>query len=144
MILTITPNPAIDRTVEIPGFRAGGTFAVESLASRCAGKGINVSRVLAALGVRSTCTGLVGGGEVAWYNSEVSAAGVTPDFVSTGGRVRLNTTVIDPGTSGETHIRERGGEVRIVGISERALRVMKLLSLDRVVRFYPNGAQMAP
>lgn len=38
--------------------------------------------------------------------------------------------------------RERGGEVSIVGVSDRALRVMRLLSLDRVIRFYPHGAQV--
>ena len=40
--------------------------------------------------------------------------------------------------------QERGGEVRIVGISDRALRVMRLISLDRVIRFYPNGTQAPP
>ena len=110
MILTITPNPASDRTVKITGFRAGGTFPVESLATRCAGKGINVSRVLAGFGAKSVCTGLVGRGEVERYEADLASAGATPAFVGTSGRVRLNTTVIDPGTECETHIREPGDE----------------------------------
>ncbi|MBI3948123.1 MAG: STAS domain-containing protein [Armatimonadetes bacterium] len=39
--------------------------------------------------------------------------------------------------------RKRGGDLVVVGISDRALRVMRLLNLDRVVRFRPNGARMA-
>jgi anti-anti-sigma regulatory factor len=35
--------------------------------------------------------------------------------------------------------RDRGGDLSIVGVSDRALRVMKLLSLDRMVRLYPQG-----
>ena len=45
MILTITPNPSMDRTVEVPRFRAGGTFGARLVSLRPAGKGVLYDRI---------------------------------------------------------------------------------------------------
>jgi len=108
MILTITPKPAIDRTIEVPGFTAGETFEGRMVAEVYAGKGINVSRTLAAIGGRSVAAALVGKRQAAAFRASLEASGVASAFVETDGNVRVNTTIIDPGTERETHIREAG------------------------------------
>lgn len=115
MILTVTPNPSMDRTVEVPGLRAGGTFGASLVTVRPAGKGVNVSRCLAALGVESTATGLVGRDAAPEFHASLAEVGISPAFVETTARVRTSTTMIDPRAGGGapvvTHLRERGGEV---------------------------------
>ncbi|MHC4503498.1 MAG: PfkB family carbohydrate kinase, partial [Planctomycetota bacterium] len=112
MILTVTPNPSMDRTVEVPGFDAGGTFGARLVSLRPAGKGVNVSRCLAALGTGSTATGLVGRDAASEFRSDLARAGIETAFVETASRVRACTTVIDPrpelAEPAVTHVRERG------------------------------------
>ncbi len=115
MILTVTPNPSMDRTVEVPGFSVGGTFGARLVSLRPAGKGVNVSRCLAALGTGSIATGLVGRDAASEFRADLARAGIETAFVETASRVRACTTVIDPRPAlaepAVTHIREQGGEV---------------------------------
>lgn len=115
MILTVTPNPSMDRTVEVPGFGAGGTFGARLVSLRPAGKGVNVSRCLAALGTGSIATGLVGRDAASEFRADLARAGIETAFVQIASRLRACTTVIDPQPAlaepAVTHIRERGGEV---------------------------------
>lgn len=61
MIFSVTPNPAIDRTLIIPRFSAGGVFRAVQEVVTVGGKGMNVSRVIRFLGGTVTCLGFVGG-----------------------------------------------------------------------------------
>ena len=81
MILTVTPNPSMDRTVEVPGFSAGGTFGARLVSLRPAGKGVNVSRCLAAL---------------SYNRSPASPAPNQPSMPAEGlaGRLRRSRTII--------------------------------------------------
>ncbi len=60
-IWTITPNPALDFTYNVPQLNYGHSHRVEEVVLRPGGKGINVSRVLAQRGFTSTMTGFLGG-----------------------------------------------------------------------------------
>jgi 1-phosphofructokinase family hexose kinase len=60
-VLCVTPNPALDRTLEVAGFRAGETMRAEAARLAPGGKGLNVARALKALGIRPTCMGPLGG-----------------------------------------------------------------------------------
>lgn len=60
-VLCVTPNPAIDRTLRVSGFAAGGVWRAESVDAVCGGKGVNVARMITALGHQATCAGPLGG-----------------------------------------------------------------------------------
>lgn len=111
MLLTITPNPAIDRTIAVPHFAAGGTHQGRLVDTICAGKGVNVSRTLAALGTPSLATGLVAAAQLERYASSLAADGIESSFIPVSGEWRASTTILDPSTGAETHIRERGPTV---------------------------------
>lgn len=61
MILTITPNPALDVTYHLPHARWGDVNRVQQVSETAGGKGVNVARVLHQLGEAVTCTGFLGG-----------------------------------------------------------------------------------
>jgi 1-phosphofructokinase family hexose kinase len=111
MIVTVTPNPSLDRTLEVRGFAAGGTYKSKLLASRPAGKGLNVSRCLAALGEKSCAVAIVGRSSARRFASSLDEQGIAHAFAESAGEVRQSTTVVDPGGGRETHLRERGGPV---------------------------------
>lgn len=117
VILTVTPNPSVDRTLEVRGFRVGATLGARLVALRCAGKGVNVSRCLAALGTPSVATGLVDRSRMDVFRESLATEGddgrVEPAFVPVDAPIRASTTIVDPDTGheGETHLRERGGAV---------------------------------
>jgi 1-phosphofructokinase family hexose kinase len=60
-ILCVTPNPAIDRTLEVSRLRPGAMMRATSSRVAAGGKGVNVARALAALGSRARCMGPLGG-----------------------------------------------------------------------------------
>lgn len=62
-VITVTLNPAVDRTIFIDGFAAGGIFLKGKEQVTPGGKGINVSRALHILGVENLATGILGGND---------------------------------------------------------------------------------
>ncbi|HXK14467.1 MAG TPA: PfkB family carbohydrate kinase, partial [Gaiellaceae bacterium] len=61
MIVTVTLNAAIDRTLTVPNFQRGQRHRASAGVTLAGGKGINVARALKMLGVPVVATGLVGG-----------------------------------------------------------------------------------
>ena len=61
MIVTVTMNPAVDRTVSIESLHRGGLNRIQKAESDAGGKGINVSKTLKVLGADSTATGFLAG-----------------------------------------------------------------------------------
>lgn len=112
MIVTVTLNTSVDKTVEVPGLRVGATLVGRVVQRRAAGKGINVARDLAALGVASSATGLVGSSERALFAAELKRLGVGDRLVPVADRTRENTTYLDPDAATVTHVRERGFTVQ--------------------------------
>lgn len=126
MILTVTPNPCMDRTLEVAAFAPGGTFKGRLLAARFAGKGVNVARVLVSLGLDCAATGLLGGAELPAFEEDLKTSGIWPAFVAVQGELRTNFTMIDPESGMHTHIRETGPAVSKESIALLAGRVGEL------------------
>lgn len=126
-IITVTLNPAVDRVIEVPDLRLGAHLPGQTLLRNGGGKGVNVSRVLAVMGVASTATGFLGAVNREEFAEVFSTEGITDDFVTIPGRTRENITLTDPSCRDrEIHIRDRGAEVPPEAIGELSSRLEHL------------------
>ena len=127
MIMTVTLTPALDKTVTIPGFAVDKVNRIASMRLDAGGKGINVSKVLKALGVESVATGILGGGTGSYILSQLEAMGIGHDFVLVKEDTRTNLKVIDDENHTHTDINEPGAPV-----SAETLQAVLGKILDRV------------
>ncbi|MFF9410366.1 1-phosphofructokinase family hexose kinase [Streptomyces anandii] len=108
MILTVTLNAALDVTHHLDRLRPHESNRVGAVAARAGGKGINVSRVLQALGQETVVTGLAGGLTGAAVHRELTAAGLTHDLVTIDGETRRTVAVVDEKLGDTTILLEPG------------------------------------
>ena len=111
MILTVTLNAAIDRTVAVPNFRLGRRHRAVESRTVAGGKGINVARALTLLGRPVIATGFVGGPTGARVLEQLQTESVLTDFTAIAAETRINLAVIDPTSGEQTEINERGPAV---------------------------------
>lgn len=100
-VVTVTPNPAIDWTLTVPGFAAGAVNRVEAQRSAAAGKGVNVAAALAAYGRRVAATGFLGADNAAAFEALFARAEIGDRFVRVPGETRVGIKIVDP-ARGET------------------------------------------
>lgn len=96
MIVTVTPNPSVDRTVEVPAIVRGGVARSATRRVDAGGKGINVSRALLANGVATRAVVPVGGAEGDQLAALMAEAGVDAVLVAIEQAIRANVAVIEP------------------------------------------------
>jgi 1-phosphofructokinase/tagatose 6-phosphate kinase len=111
LIVTVTLNAAIDRTLTVPNFQRGQRHRASAGVTLAGGKGINVARALKALGVPVVATGLVGGATGTRIVEELTAEAILNDFVRIEGESRTSTAVVDPTGETYTEINEWGPAV---------------------------------
>jgi 1-phosphofructokinase family hexose kinase len=111
VILTVTLNAAIDRTVAVPNFRLGRRHRAVESRTVAGGKGINVARALSLLGRPVLATGFVGGQTGAQVLEQLREESVLTDFTRIAAETRINLAVIDPTSGEQTEINERGPAV---------------------------------
>jgi 1-phosphofructokinase family hexose kinase len=128
MIITVTLNSAIDKTLSVPNFRLGRRHRTVEQTTMPGGKGVNVARVLKALGQPVIATGFTGGATGTRIVDQLTQLSVLSDFVRIREESRTNTAVIDPTTGEQTEINERGPKV---SAQEVELFVDKLLYLAK-------------
>jgi 1-phosphofructokinase family hexose kinase len=126
MIITVTLNAAIDRTLAVPSFRLGRRHRAVEQTSMPGGKGINVARALKALGRPVIATGLAGGHTGTRIIEQLTDEAILSDFVRIREESRMSTAVVDPTSGEQTEINERGPSV---SDAELELFVDKLLYL---------------
>jgi 1-phosphofructokinase family hexose kinase len=132
VIVTVTVNAALDRTLTVPGFQIGYRHRSSDVLSLAGGKGINVARALKALEIPVVATGLAGGRTGTRIVEELTGEAILNDFVRIGAESRTSTAVVDPTTGTYTEINEWGPEVTA---GELALLVEKLDYLARGADF---------
>jgi 1-phosphofructokinase/tagatose 6-phosphate kinase len=108
VILTVTLNAAIDRTVAVPNFRLGHRHRSVESRTVAGGKGINVARALNLLGRPVIATGFVGGPTGRRVLEQLHEESVLTDFIGIAAETRINLAVIDPTSGEQTEINERG------------------------------------
>ena len=111
MILTVTLNAALDRTLAVPNFSVGHQQRATDSLLLPGGKGVNVARALKRLGVPVIATGLAGGRTGTALTEELTAEGILNDFVRIQGESRTSTAVVEPTVNVQTEINEHGPEV---------------------------------
>ncbi len=133
MILTVVPNPALDKTVVLPGFAVGTIYRPAEVVTLAGGKGCNFARALDTLGQRSLVVCPVGGYEGQRFLDLADRDGLACDGVVIKAELRTCLTIIDPGHP-PTEIYERGG----------ALEDGEWQALfDRIVGYFPQATFLA-
>jgi 1-phosphofructokinase/tagatose 6-phosphate kinase len=111
MIITVTLNAALDRTLTVPNFQRGQRHRASGGLTLAGGKGINIARALKQLEVPVVATGLAGGLTGTRIVEELTAEAILNDFVRIGDESRTSTAVVDPTASSYTEINEWGPDV---------------------------------
>ncbi len=132
MILTVTLNAALDRTVAVPNFHQGHRHRAVESRTVAGGKGVNVSRALGLLGRPVIATGLAGGPTGARVLEQLAEESVLTDFTRIAAETRINLAVIDPTSGEQTEINERGPEVSAAEIEAFQERLVYLATGARV------------
>ncbi|HUZ81277.1 MAG TPA: 1-phosphofructokinase family hexose kinase [Gaiellaceae bacterium] len=132
MIVTVTLNAAIDRTLTVPNFQRGQRHRASAGVTLAGGKGINVARALKTLGVPAVATGLVGGETGARIVEQLTEEAILNDFVHIEGESRTSTAVVDPTGGTYTEINEWGP----------AVHPNELDALLEKLRYLTQGAEL--
>jgi 1-phosphofructokinase family hexose kinase len=128
MIITVTLNAAIDKTLAVPNFRLGRRHRAVEQTAMAGGKGVNVARALKTLGMPVIATGVAGGPTGTRIIEQLTDEAILNDFVRIREESRTSTAVVDPTNNEQTEINERGPAV---SDAELELFVDKLLYLAK-------------
>lgn len=128
MIVTVTLNPAVDKTLIVHAFKPGATNRATIDRVEVGGKGINVARTLKHLGCSVFATGFLGADDRHGTTAMLAQQGIEADFVHVAGDTRINLKLIDPFAGVETEINEPGFQVSAEAIN---LLEVKLRALVR-------------
>ena len=131
MVVTVTPNAAIDITYTIEGFTLDRVHRPSAVRTVAGGKGINVSRVLTTLGHNTIATGFVGGSTGNAILEKIALEGLPHDFVRVRGESRLCIAVVDPTRSTQTEVNENGP---VIDAGEIAAM------MDKIIGLLPGGS----
>ncbi|MFD5697617.1 1-phosphofructokinase family hexose kinase [Streptomyces lasiicapitis] len=112
MIVTVTLNAALDITYKVPSLTPHASHRVTEVTERAGGKGLNVARVLAALGHEVTVTGFAGGDTGRTLRDHLARVpGVTDGLRPVAGATRRTLAVVDARTGDTTQLNEPGPTV---------------------------------
>jgi 1-phosphofructokinase/tagatose 6-phosphate kinase len=128
MIITVTLNAAIDKTLAVPNFRLGRRHRAVEQTAMAGGKGVNVARALKTLGMPVIATGVAGGPTGTRIIEQLTDEAILNDFVRIREESRTSTAVVDPTNGEQTEINEKGPSV---SDAELDLFVDKLLYLAK-------------
>jgi len=111
MIITVTLNAAIDKSLSVPSFRLGHRHRTVERRALAGGKGVNVARMLKTLGQPVIATGFQGGPTGTQIVAQLGEESILHDFVRIREESRTNTSVLDPTTGEQTEINEQGPRI---------------------------------
>jgi 1-phosphofructokinase family hexose kinase len=146
MLLTVTPNPCIERTVMIENFETGQVHRVApaQLHVNAGGKGINAARVASQLDTKVLCTGWVGQKQIGWFEAELVHENLRGDWVEVNNDTRVCLNILD-GRGGKTEVVEAGSPLS-VDDGTRLLQKFEQLVPDAdlvvIAGSYPTGEKM--
>ena len=112
MILTVTPNPAIDLTYTVPALALGNTQRVAAARSRAGGKGVNVARVAHQLSLAVFVVAPVGGHSGLEFARELETSGLPHELVPVRAATRRSVALVETDSGRTSVLNERGVALR--------------------------------
>jgi 1-phosphofructokinase family hexose kinase len=143
VILTVTLNAAVDRTVAVPNFRLGQRHRAVDARTMAGGKGVNVARALKLLGRPVIAAGLAGGATGTRILERLAEESILNAFTRIEGESRTNLAVVDPTSGEQTEINERGPEISEAEVDrflEKLLYLAQGASICVLAGSIPPGA----
>jgi len=110
-VITVTLNPALDKTVTVDGLEVGGLNRVDDIRIDAGGKGINVAKVLKGFHENVNAAGFIGGHNGRLILQGLEREGINHSFTEIAAETRMNLKVVDRTVQVTTEINERGGTV---------------------------------
>jgi 1-phosphofructokinase len=133
MVITVTLNPAMDKTLTTDNFTIGNVNRVTKLRYDIGGKGINVSKVLKNFGVKSTCTGFLGGIWKNTFDLELEERKINNSFVNISEDTRTNTKIVDYLNETYTDVNEPGPNISKDEMDEFFIKFKSMCNPDDIV-----------
>ncbi len=118
MIITLTPNPSVDRTLVVNRLKFNEILRAAPAHLDWGGKGFNASRGLTVLGQSSLALAWVGGGAGKMLEDGLTRLGIKTDFVWVDGETRTNTVVQEESNDWYMLVNEPGPHVLLGAIDE--------------------------
>ena len=144
MIITVTCNPALDRSLTVPQFTADAVNRATGSRLDPGGKGVNVCTVLSALTTESVATGFLGGSAGSAIASALDTLGIRHDFVRVAGETRTNLKIYDPARKTYTDINEPGDPVSAADIAKLEEKLLSLAKPGDLVLFAGSAPKGLP
>jgi len=127
MILTLTPNPMVDKTLYVSKLSIGAIHRAQRSVTIGSGKGINVARTLLQLGEKVLATGFLGGYTGEQVRKLLDDEKLPHDFVETKAPTRIGFTVFDETSNDYTAVFEPGPELVAEEVERLVEKVGELL-----------------
>ncbi len=145
MIITVTLNPAIDKTATVDGFKVNEINRIYDIVHDSGGKGINVSKTILSLGGNSIATGFIGGYFGMMVERDLVDLGITVNFVHIDAETRTNTKILDI-NGGVTEFNEPGPSVTEFEIKRLTDKLVNMANEDSIIVLsgsLPSGVEPA-
>lgn len=117
MIVTVTANPSLDRTLEVAGLRRGQVHRISAVHVQPGGKGVNVARALVSNGVPARAIVPTGGVEGRQLIALLTDYDIEVCQVPSAGPVRINVSVVEPDAT-VTKLNEPGAALSDTEVSD--------------------------
>jgi len=115
-VITVTFNPAIDKTITLDQLEIGGLNRVNQARIDPGGKGVNVAKVLNQFDVNVTATGFIAGQQGTYLENQLKKRNINTLFHEVNGETRTNLKIVDEQTNVTTEINESGFNVSLEDI----------------------------
>lgn len=142
MILCVTPNPAIDRTLLVPDFRLGDVSRAQAVLTVAGGKGLNVARVVRLLGGDALCAGPLGGHSGRWFADLAAREGLRARWTPIAAETRFAIIIADGSGRDASLINEPGPPITSAEWDAFAADVRREAAAARTITFsgsVPSG-----
>ena len=139
MIITVTMNPAIDKTVEIEQLVPNGLNRIQKVEYDAGGKGINVSKTIHELGGESLAMGFLGGNAGKTIENVLTSWNIQHDFIWVEGETRTNTKVFEK-SGGVTELNEPGPVINEAQVEELIQKICRAQTTKQFLAAFSQEA----